>query len=149
MYMYILDVMVNMLLSFTRRYWGQLSEVRKHVAEQKRREEAATNRLRVQLYQKVRLKMTPLRFYQPGARNSLAGLIAIFVSVHLSQSGEAWDRVNGSSWHVCLFLVCLPTRCKRKQNDASTIDSRGTALVHKRNSAKAAPEAREWQETGG
>ncbi len=26
-------------------------------------------------------------------------------------------------------LVYLPPRCKRKQNDASTIDSRGTALV--------------------
>ncbi len=97
-YMYVLDVMVNMLLSLTRRYWGQLSEVRKHVAEQKRREEAATNRLRVQLYQKVRLKMTPLRFYQLGARSSLAGLIAIFVSVHLSvcPSVTVWGGLGTS-----------------------------------------------------
>ncbi len=41
-----------------------------------------------------------------------AGLIVIFcLSVLLSQSGEAWERVNGGSGHVWLFrvsrFVCL------------------------------------------
>ena len=38
----------------SKRYWDKLSEVREQVAGRKRRAEAATNRLRVKLYQKVR-----------------------------------------------------------------------------------------------
>ncbi len=48
-------------------------------------------------------------------------------------AGEAWDRVNGSSWHVHVWLFELAglfvSSLQRKRNAASTIDSIGNALV--------------------
>jgi len=43
----------------SKRYWHQLPEVRQKVTQEKRRSEAATNRLRVKLYQKVCYHLPP------------------------------------------------------------------------------------------
>lgn len=43
----------SLLSACTGRYWEQLPEVKEKEREEKRRSQAATNRLRVQLYQKV------------------------------------------------------------------------------------------------
>ncbi len=97
-------------------------------------------------------------FYQPGAQRAPGwsySYFVIFVSVSLSvclsvchslgrpgnelmaaavtlASGcQAWQR-EATVTYGCFELAGLFAslrRCKRKQNDASTIDSRGTALV--------------------
>ncbi len=67
--------------------------------------------------------------------------------------GEAWKWVNGGSRHICMavssYLVCSPPRCKRQQTMPVLSTVEAQLSLHKRNIAKAAPEAREWQETGG
>ncbi len=71
------------------------------------------------------------------------------------ETGEPLHEYLKTSWLYttgtcgCFELaVCLSPRCKRKQNDVSTIDSRGTALITQAQHREAAPEARKWQETG-
>ncbi len=75
--------------------------------------------------------VTQLTRLLPEKRTLAISRLSVCLSVR-ARSGEAWERVNGSSWHVWLFRVSWFVRllaAKRKQNDASTIDSRGTALV--------------------
>ncbi len=77
--------------------------------------------------------------------------LSVCLLVHLSQSGEAWERVNGGNCHVWLFrvswFVCLSaTEGSKRMLVLSTVEAQ--LLSHKRNITKAAPEAREWQETG-
>ncbi len=79
------------------------------------------------------------------------GLVLTVNKVRLSQSGEAWEWVNGGSCHVWLFwvswFVCLPTATGTKTMPVlSTVETQ--LSLHKHNIAKAAPETQEWQETG-
>ncbi len=67
--------------------------------------------------------------------------LSVCRSVH-AWSGEAWERVNCGSWHAWLFRVSWFVRllaAKRKQNDASTIDNRGTPLVTQAQCRKSSP----------
>ncbi len=62
------------------------------------------------------------------------------------RSGEAWEQINGGIWHVWLFrvswFVCLLAAKTMPLVEAHV-------SLHKCNIMKAAPEAREWLETGG
>ncbi len=100
-------------------------------------------------------------FYQPGTRSAPGwsySYFAIFVSVCLfvcisvrARSGEARKRVNGCSWHVRLFRVSWFVRlfaAKGSKTMPVLLTVEAQLLLHKRNIAKAAPEVREWQETG-
>ncbi len=80
-----------------------------------------------------------------------------FVSVCPSiraRSGEAWEWVNGGSWQYGCFELAswfarllVAKQCHKTMLVLSAVKAQ--LLLHKRNVAKAAPEAREWQENGG
>ncbi len=71
--------------------------------------------------------------------------------VHLSQSGEAWEWVNGGQCNaagtvwVSWFVRLLATKGSQAMPVRSTIDTRGIALVAQ--ARKRAPEAWERQES--
>ncbi len=71
--------------------------------------------------------------------------LSVCLFVRLSQSGEAWERVNGGSCHVWLFRVSwlFASSLQRKQNTASTIDSRGTALITRAQYDESSPRSTE------
>ncbi len=75
-----------------------------------------------------------------------------FVCLSICASSEkAWEQINLRQLArvaVSSYLVCLPPRYKRKSNNSSTIDSRGTALVTKCNIASS-PRSTGMAITGG
>ncbi len=82
-------------------------------------------------------------FYQlgthsvPGWSYSYFAIFAcVCLSVRLSQSGEAWERVNGGSWHVWLFQVsCFVRLLAAKGSQAMQVLSTAEAQLslHKHN----------------
>ncbi len=79
----------------------------------------------------------------------------IFVSVCLSilsvraRSGEAWEQVTGGSWHVRSFRVSWFVRLLAAKGSKTISTVEAQLSLRKRNIAKAAPEAWEWQENCG
>ncbi len=88
-------------------------------------------------------------FYQLGTRSAPGWSIVTlrFPCLSVCPSVTVWGGLGMSLWrqlsHMVvlsyMWLVCSPPHCKRKQNVASTIDSKGTALITQAQYRKSSP----------